>query len=84
MILPTARVATVGLPTDLFAERQTWDSYEKATMSVRVSNDYYTVGQRGADLVLYPWEHLAEPYRKTVMRVKDWPKEDVAFDINFR
>ena len=51
------------------------------TQSVVVTNDYMLNSEH--DLDLYPWEHVAEPRRRTVLELKNWP-ETLMSDFTFR
>lgn len=51
---------------------------------VVVINAYKMADSGKSDISsLYPWEHLAEPYRETFMRIAGWPK-DIPSGMSFR
>lgn len=46
---------------------------ERGALQVRVSNHYQLGENATTDLSLYPWEHLAEPYRETRLELTRVP-----------
>lgn len=78
-------IGKLGLRTDLNADRRSEGTINKASaMGVQLSDDY-TSGD-SAKLELYPWVHVAEPHRATVMEIASWPSEEAPSDsnVNFR
>lgn len=53
-------------------------SAEDGDLKVRLYNSY----TENNPVQLYPWEHLAEPYKPTVMEVLDWPAS--GDDVEYR
>lgn len=51
------------------------------TGGVQVTNDYMLSSAHQLDL--YPWEHVAEPRRTTVLALKNWP-DTLMSDFTFR
>lgn len=56
----------------------------KKAMGVRVWNDDYQVSSGQQTLELYPWDHVAEPHRTTVMEIASWPEPGDDQVLNFR
>lgn len=46
---------------------------ERGALQVRVANHYQLGENATTDLSLYPWEHVAEPYRETRMELTRVP-----------
>ena len=53
---------------------------EDKSVFVRVHNSYSSEGR----IDLYPWEHVAEPYRKTTLQMVSWSSESSKEDVVFR
>lgn len=69
---PTVLASTAG------AKRATHPSpslatVERGSLQVRVANHYQVGENATTDLSLYPWEHVAEPYRETRMELTRVP-----------
>lgn len=52
-------------------------------MSVKLWNGYMDV-ETGMRVMLYPWEHIAEPFKRTKMEVSSWNEEVLGDSVNFR
>ena len=52
-------------------------------MEVRVWNDYQEA-ETNTSLQLYPWEHIAEPHRRTMMEVASWNEDALGESVDFR
>lgn len=52
-------------------------------MSVKVWNEYMDV-ETSMRLMMYPWEHVAEPYKRTKMEVSSWNEEVLGDSVHFR
>ena len=66
----------------LFSVRQDGfrnETYDEA-VTVRVQHSYGLEDK----VEMYPWEHVAEPYRKTVLQVTSWPGDLREEDVEFR
>lgn len=80
-------VATLGPPAenslagDALEERFPQLETVRESMDVLVSNYYMLNSEHELDL--YPWVHVAEPGKTTVMGLKNWPKE-LMDDFTFR
>lgn len=87
MLVPSPKVAletSPASPIEVFGQQE--EELVGATsrglgMAVRVRNDYTYSRQ----LELYPWEHVTEPHRVTVMEVAS-PPDDALFggEVDFR
>lgn len=53
----------------------------QGSLAVKVWNEYVTAGR---EVELYPWEHIAEPHKMTVMHVASWPDDKLRDDVRFR
>lgn len=82
-------VATLGPPADSLARDVLEERFPqmdvvesvRESMDILVLNDYMRNSEHELDL--YPWVHVAEPGRITVMELKNWPKE-LMDDFTFR
>lgn len=55
------------------APSPTLATVERGSLQVRVSNHYQLGENATTDLSLYPWEHVAEPYRPTRLELTRVP-----------
>lgn len=53
----------------------TMATVERGSLQVRVSNHYQLGENATTDLSLYPWEHVAEPYRPTRLELTRVPHD---------
>lgn len=65
----SSRMDTVGAASSGASEHST-------ELKVRLYN-HYTENNK---IELYPWEHVAEPYKPSVMELLDWPQADENLD----
>ncbi|CAM9867117.1 unnamed protein product, partial [Ascophyllum nodosum] len=61
-------------------EQQPDGGFSLLAMSVQVYNAYREEGS----IKLYPWEHVAEPHRTTMLGVTSWSREALSSEVEFR
>ena len=61
-------------------EQQPDGGFSLLAMSVQVYNAYREEGS----IELYPWEHVAEPHRTTMLGVTSWSREALSSEVEFR
>lgn len=85
-------IATLEPPTDSLARDVLKERFPqmdvvesvRESMDVQVWNDYMLISTRSEhQLDLYPWVHVAEPGRMTVLELKNWP-EELMEDFTFK